>query len=508
MSGSMLIGTVLATVALIDALVGFTVAVPGVVRIAAGGVRRASGSRAARALVVLVCLGLAAPVGAADLSLSDLSVAAEEITARVSPAVVQILSTGYMAGAGGSEASDLLDRTESTGSGVIVDSSGYIVTNAHVVAGARRIRVVLSPELAERDGQSILTGPGERVGAQLVGIDRETDLAVIRVQRRDLPALEFGDSDGLRQGELVFALGSPRGLMNSVSMGVVSATARQLGPDHPMVYIQTDAAINPGNSGGPLVDAEGRIVGINTLILSGSGGSEGLGFAAPSNIVRAIYEQLRESGRIRRGTIGVHAQTINPSLSDAFGLDRTWGVILGDVFPDGPADRAGLLPGDIVVSLNGKPMENGRQLDVNVYRQPIGQSVAVIVDRGGEQKPFRVEVTERTETSYQFDELVSPERNLVTGLGILALDVDDEILRLLPPLREPGGVLVANRAWGTVAPDEHSLQPGDVIHEAAGRRVRRVEELRAAVESVPIGSPVGLRIERSGKLLLLAIERR
>jgi serine protease Do len=457
---------------------------------------------------ILLPLVLATTAGAEDLSLANLSGAAEGITERVSPSVVQILSTGYMAGAGGSEASDLLDRLESTGSGVIVDPSGYIVTNAHVVAGARRIRVVLSPALADRSGESILTGPGERVGAQLVGLDRETDLAVIRIQRRDLPALEFADSDELRQGQLVFALGSPRGLMNSVSMGVVSATARQLGPDHPMVYVQTDATINPGNSGGPLVDVQGRIVGINTLILTDSGGSEGLGFAAPSNIVRAIYEQLREGGRVRRGTIGVSAQTINPSLAEAFGLDRTWGVILGDVFPGGPADRAGLLAGDIVVSVDGKPMENGRQLDVNIYRRTIGQSVPVVVERGGAEKSIRVEVTERTESSYRFEELVSPERNLVTRLGILGLAIDSEIVDLLPPLREPAGVLVVNRAWGGVTMDEYSLQPGDVIHEAAGRRVRNVEDLRDAVESAPSGSPVGLRVERAGQLMFLAVERR
>jgi serine protease Do len=296
--------------------------------------------------------------------------------------------------------------------------------------------------------------------------------------------------------------------MNSVSMGVVSATARQLGPDHPMVYIQTDASINPGNSGGPLVDASGRIVGINTLILSGGGGSEGLGFAAPSNIVRAIYEQLREGGRVRRGAIGVRAQTITPEIGEAFGLNRTWGALLGDVYPDGPADRAGLLPGDIVLSLNGKPMENGRQLEVNVYRQPIGKSVSMEVQRGGEAKSFRVEVTERTDKVYKFEELVSPEHNLIPGLGILALDVDDEVRELLPPLRKSGGVLVANRAWSATAPHEHGLHPGDVIHEAAGRIVRDLDGLKAAIGTVPVGSPIGLQVERGGKLLYLAIERR
>ncbi len=239
--------------------------------------------------------------------------------------------------------------------------TGYIVTNAHVVQGAHRVQVqVQSPR---REGQRSVLRPRPRLlTARIVAVDEETDLAVLKVDEAGLPAVTLADSDTVHPGQIVLAFGSPLGLDSSVTMGVVSAVARQLEADDPMIYIQTDASINPGNSGGPLVDAEGRVIGINTLILSQSGGNEGLGFAAPSNIVRHVFEQVRRFGRVRRGQIGVRAQTITPALAEGLSLTRDWGVVLGDVFPDGPAAKAGLQVGDVVETLDGKPMENGRQL--------------------------------------------------------------------------------------------------------------------------------------------------
>ena len=199
----------------------------------------------------------------------------------------------------------MLER--SSGSGVIVDPDGYIVTNAHVVERATRIEVELPlAATGSAPGSSILRRRGRMVGAQVVAIDHETDIAVLKVEAKGLPVLPFGDSEALRPGQIVLAFGSPLGLESSVTMGVVSAVARQLTPEDPMIYIQTDAPINPGNSGGALVDTEGRLVGINTLIYSQSGGNEGIGFAAPSNIVRNVFAQIRKTGRVRRGEIGVH----------------------------------------------------------------------------------------------------------------------------------------------------------------------------------------------------------
>jgi serine protease Do len=224
------------------------------------------------------------------------------LSETVGPAVVQIIATGYTPlQQGDAPGTGLLTRRSGVGSGVIMDPDGYIITNLHVIEGAGRIRVRLPIPVDEaQPGQSILKPEGKIVGAQIVGVDRETDLAVLKVQERNLPALDLADSDEVRTGQLVFAFGSPMGLDNSVTMGIVSAVARQLRPEDPMIYIQTDATINPGNSGGPLVNAEGKIVGINTLILSLSGGSEGIGFAAPSNIVRNVFQQIKLSGYVRQ----------------------------------------------------------------------------------------------------------------------------------------------------------------------------------------------------------------
>jgi len=449
----------------------------------------------------------ARPAGAQSPgALAGLSDSLEAMAGRVGPAVVQIFSEGWTAGAGYSPES-LLEREQSTGSGVVLSADGYIVTNRHVVAGARRVRVLIPPPPDRPEGRrSILRERGPLLGAQIVGTDEETDLAVLKVPATDLPFLKFADSDRVRQGQIVFAFGSPLGLPNSVSMGIVSSTARQLGPDDPMIYIQTDAPINPGNSGGPLVDAQGEVVGINTLIFTQSGGSEGLGFAAPSNIVASVVRQIRESGRVRRGEIGVHAQTVTPGLSKALGLGRSWGVIVGDVRPDSPAERAGLRVGDVIASLDGKTMENARQLDVNLYGRPVGTRVTLGVERDGDLKTFDVEVVERKESALRFTDLVTPERNLIPELGILALDLDPEIRKLLPVLRQRTGVLVAARAVDALPGD--GFLPGDVVHALNGRPVQSLEALRQEIRSVPAGEPVALHVERAGRMLYVSLHRR
>jgi serine protease Do len=272
---------------------------------------------------------------------------------------------------------------------VIVDPDGYILTNAHVVRGAQRLRVELPTPPA---GRSILAARSRTVSAQLVGIDVETDLAVLRVEERNLPTVAFADSDAVSAGQLVLAFGSPLGLSNSVTLGVVSAVARQLEPESPMIYLQTDAPINPGSSGGALVDVQGRLVGINTLIMSQAGGNEGVGFAAPSNIARAVFEQIRKSGYVRRGEIGVRAQTITPVLAAGLGLDRTAGAIVADVRPGSTAAKMDIRPGDLVLALDGKPIENGRQLHVSLYRHVVGEVITLDILRDGQTMKFPVAV--------------------------------------------------------------------------------------------------------------------
>ena len=438
--------------------------------------------------------------------LRDVSGAFEALAERVNPAVVQVFSASYAPGQGLVTSTGLITNQRSTGSGVILDPDGYIVTNAHVVAGARRLQVMLATEVDDLpDGASILQPRGRLIGAQLVGIDRETDLAVLKANETGLPFLQFGDSDELRQGQLVFAFGSPLGLENSVSTGVVSATARQLRPEDPMIYVQTDAPINPGNSGGPLVDARGLLVGINTLILSQSGGSEGLGFAAPSNIVRNVFDQIKKTGRVRRGEIGVRAQTISPALARGLDLPREWGVVLSDVYPGGPGDEAGLHIGDVILALDGKTMENGRQFQVNLYRRAVGETVTLQIQRGLDVSEYVVRVAERPNDPDRFRDMVNPETNLVEELGILAIDYSPEIASKLPGLRKRSGVVVAARSVQAMNYQAEGLLPGDVIHAVNRLPVAALSELRASLARLRAGDPIVLQVNRRGELLFITL---
>jgi serine protease Do len=452
-------------------------------------------------LAWLLPVAAAAQVAAPARGVSDLGSLSRDLQAlsdRIKPAVVQVLITGY------APADGQLVKQRASGSGVILDPDGYVITNAHVVQGARRVQVALAGLASGPPGaRSILKAPGRVVGAVVVGTDVETDLAVLKVDEKGLPVLAFGDSEALRPGELVLAFGSPLGLENSVTLGVVSAVARQVRPEDRMIYVQTDASINPGNSGGPLVDVQGRVVGINTFIYSQSGGSEGIGFAAPSNIVRNVFDQIRRTGRVHRGEIGVRVQTVTPALAAGLGLRQDWGVVLSDVPPDGAAARAGLRIGDLVLKLDGKVMENARQLEVDLYPRVPGGSVSLEVLRGAERLPFVVTVAERPGDPERFADRVTPERNSVARLGVLALDLDEAVALLLPPLRARAGVVVAT-ADGRSGRDP--LQPGDVIYSVNQEPVTGVEGLRQVLDRIRPGAPVVLKVERGGELRFLVIE--
>ncbi len=436
-------------------------------------------------------------------ALSSLSGEFEQIAQKVSPAIVQILATGYTPGA--SAHANALNRQRSTGSGVILDANGYIVTNAHVVDGARRIQVVLSePAAKAAPRKSILKPRGRAIGAQLVGLDRETDLAVLRIDETSLPVMLLGNSDTVRKGQIVLAFGSPLGLENSVTMGVVSSVARQLRPEDPMIYIQTDAPINPGNSGGPLVSTGGEVIGINTLIFSQGGGSEGIGFAAPSNIVHAVFESIRAHGYVRRGEIGADVQTITPVIAAALELPAVGHIIVADVTPHGPADVAGLRVGDIILRLDNRTMENGRQFEVNLYRRGIGEAVLVEIQRGVVNKTISVAVRERPDDPDRFSELVSPERNLIPKLGLLGLDLNNTVLNMLPPLRINSGVVVANQT--NLAYEGEAFQPGDVIHSVNNEAVTSVEDLKRIVDGLGTFMPVVAQVERVGKMKYVSFE--
>jgi serine protease Do len=444
------------------------------------------------------------PRGGGDVrALDELSASFERIADRVSPSVVQIFTSGYSVGSG---PWGVVAKQAGGASGVVIDSAGYIVTNAHVVHRARRIQVQLAAAVEPPGSpQSFLRPQGGRVEAQLVGVDMTTDLALLKIPVSGLPVLELGDSDMLRQGQVVLAFGSPLGLGNTVTMGVVSAVAREIKADDVMVYVQTDAPINPGNSGGPLVDSEGRVVGINTLILSQSGGSEGVGLAIPSNIVCPIVEQLRENGRVHRGVIEMQVQNVTPTMAAALRLPQSWGVIVSDIAPNGPADEAGLRIGDLILSIDGKVMDNIRQFGIGLYRHVTDSKVTLVVLRGTERLTFKVPVIERPDDPGRFLDMVDPKKNLVPELDLLAVDLTDSFLAAVEPPRKKGGVLVAGMS-ADAAPPADRFQPGDIIYSVNGTEVNSLSELRAAVAGMKDGDPVVVQIERQGLLTFVTFE--
>jgi len=467
--------------------------------------------KAVRLCLIVVALLAGAPRSpaqtSAGLNLENLSAGVRSLVDRVAPSVVHIVASGY-APAPQAAGGTALASQVSGGSGMIVDSAGYILTNHHVVKGARRVQIVLG---GERSGSapaaSVLKSQPRMRDAEIIGVDEETDLALLKIDETDMPTLAFADSDDVRPGELVLAFGSPLGLRSSVSLGIISSSARQLEPESPMIYLQTDAAVNPGNSGGPLVNAEGLVVGINTLILSQSGGSEGVGFAAPSNIALHVYGQLREDGRVIRGEIGAAAQTITPELVEGLGLKQDWGALLGDVTPSGPAYIAGLRTGDIALSLDGKPMENGRQMHVNLYSRRIGDVVKIRALRGEQTLEFNVAVLERENDPTRLAGLVNQEKHWVRRLGVLALTLDSKLASMVPDLRKSAGVVVGARsAQGPRSSAE--FEAGDIIFEVNTKPTPSLEELRAALGDIePNGTAVFL-IQRgtSTRYLAFAVE--
>jgi serine protease Do len=433
--------------------------------------------------VLLLASAVALP-GAEDIK--TLNDALVRLSERLTPSVVQISGEGFTASG------------RNTGSGVILSSEGHIVTNAHVVTGLQRIEVTLAAPRAEG---SILRPRGRSLPAKLVGIDRETDLAVIRIEpEAALPAVRLADSDAIRQGQLVLALGNPFGFDNSVSFGVISAVARQLAPDQPMVYIQTDATINPGNSGGPMIDMEGNVVGINALIFSQSGGSEGIGFAIPSNIVRNVTGQIISNGGVTRGEVGIDAQTITPALARALGLRHEAGVVIADVQPGGPAHSSALEIGDVIVALDGKPMENARQLQVNLYSKPIRSLIELDIDRKGQRLKKSVAVLERRDDPERFAAMMNRETGTVRKLGFVGIPLDLKVRTIMPGLRQPDGVLVALPLTQAGA-----LKPGDIIYTVNNRRVATLADVQAAVENTKAGEVVVLQMERQGKLRFIEV---
>jgi serine protease Do len=449
----------------------------------------------------------AAPTETKSDAMHEMSTAFQNLAKRVSPAIVEVMVTGYgSADEDDPSASSAVGRERSLGAGIIVESDGYIITNYHVVKGADRVRVVLTPPASEVSQPfALLRSHGRILPAKVVGFSKQIDLAVLKVEATGLPTIPIGRYEQLQKGQIVLAFGSPEGLENSVSFGLISSVLRQPDPNSPMVYIQTDAAINPGNSGGPLMDLDGNMVGIDTFIYTKSGGNEGIGFAIPSGIVRYAYEQIRKYGRVRRRTIGADLQSLTPDLAQGLGLSTETGVIVSDVLPDSFAERAGLKIKDVIVSIDGLPVDNVPLLVLSLYMKGANKTVSLQVLRGDKKLDVVVPVYEPKNEPDQLSELADPSKDLIPRLGIVGLTVSADVTSLLGDLRIPSGVVVASLVADQLAVDS-GLAVGDVIHSLKGTEITSVDNLRKAFNNLKPGEAATMQVERGGRLTYVSFE--
>ncbi|GLI38789.1 DegQ family serine endoprotease [Geobacter hydrogenophilus] len=382
---------------------------------------------------------------------------------------------------------DMPDREmkqQSLGSGIIIDKDGYIVTNNHVVDNAEEIKVKLSD--------------GREFKAKVIGRDSKSDLALIKISSpfRNLPVLPLGDSDKMRVGDWVLAVGNPFGLEHTVTQGIISATGRVIGSGPYDNFLQTDAPINPGNSGGPLVNLKGEVIGINTAIVPGG---QGLGFAIPSSMAKMVLKQLQEKGKVVRGWLGVTIQTVTPDLAASFGLKEAKGALVSDVMEGGPAAKGGIRRGDIILSFDGKNVKDSMELPRIVAETPVGKEVDVTVLREGKEVHCRVRVEELTEQKIAA-QTEAPTQNF----GMKFVDITPKVRQQLG-IKEKTGVVVAGVEPGSIA-DDAGIQAGDLIKEVNRKPVRNLAELSSALEKAGKGQPVLLLLNRRGQTFYVTLE--
>jgi serine protease Do len=439
--------------------------------------------------------------------LKDYDEAIDQVAERAMQSVVKIEVTGYgVPEDSKDQGQQSLVRERSIGSGVIVDPDGYIITNNHVIAGALRIRVIIAPATVELvSGNTQLHNPQRVYEAQLIGAVHYADLALIKIEEKGLPFIPLPEQFHFRLGQTVVAIGAPEGLDHTVTKGIISAVGRQPEVDRPMVYVQTDAPINPGNSGGPLIDRNGNLVGINTFIVSSGGGSEGLGFAIPEPLVRAVYHELREHGMVPNVTIGAHAQSITPALAAGLKLPQDWGVILSDTDPNGPAAAAGLRSKDIVTSIDGLPVDSLPKYTAFLYIHKRGTPLSMGILRDG--KPLTIAVTPVNAPPLidNLSDLVNPTKDLIAPLGIFVTDLKHSEIGVMLNLRSDSGVLVIGLLGGEPA-TAADLATGDVIRAINGVPLENSEQLRQILAGLKPGDAVALEVERQSVLQYVAFE--
>lgn len=373
-------------------------------------------------------------------------------------------------------------KQRSQGTGFIVDREGFIVTNNHVVENADKIKVKLA------DGQEFDADP--------VGRDPNTDLALIRIKgAKNLAPLELGDSDALKVGSWVVAIGSPFGLEQTVTAGIVSAKGRVIGSGPYDDFIQTDASINPGNSGGPLFNMNGEVVGINTAIIASG---QGIGFAIPVNLAKGIVAQLKSSGEVTRGWLGVGIQDLTPELAEYYKINKDKGVLVTEVYPGDPADKGGIKVKDVIVSVDGKPVHTGRELSRTIAELPVGKQAAITLIRDGQEKTVQVKLAKRSEDVERHAMRPGGPKGEKGGdLGIQVTELTPEIAEQAGLPEDEKGVVVIDVTAGSKA-EKAGLREGDLIKEINRQTVVKIEDFRGQLAKIKDAETVQLLIRRGG----------
>jgi serine protease Do len=367
------------------------------------------------------------------------------------------------------------------GSGFIVSKDGHILTNAHVIEGASEVQVRLSDT--------------REFSAEVIGSDRRTDVAVVKIDAQDLPVVTIGDPSTTRVGEWVAAIGAPFGLDNTVTSGIVSAMSRTLPSDSFVPFIQTDVAVNPGNSGGPLFNMNGEVIGINTQIYSRTGGYMGLSFAIPIDVAMYVRDELVVHGKVTRGRIGVGVQPVNAALAESFGLEKAEGALISQVEPDSPAAKAKLRSGDVILSWNGEAIDDANGLPMAVASTKPGEKATMEVWRDGRKREMRITVGETPSDEFQ---AASGNAKPQGKLGVAVRELDEQEAERLGT----DGGLVVERADGAAA--RAGVQPGDVILGVNGTSVTSVDELRAAVDTA--GKRAAVLVQRGEARIFVPVQ--
>ena len=434
------------------------------------------------------------------------------IVEKVAPSVVTVFTTQTVSRPASAFSDDILRQffggrlpsqgkqtLQGLGSGVIVSPDGYILTANHVVSGAEEIMVGLGIDL-------------RKFKAKKVGTDSGTDVALLKIDDKNLPAIMFADSDKARAGDIVLAVGNPFGLRQTVTMGIISAVGRGgMGIVDYENFIQTDAAINMGNSGGALVDTEGRLLGINSAILTRTGGNQGVGFAIPSNLAREVMQSLREKGRVVRGYIGATVQPLTPELADAMKLKgQQTGALVGELEPNAPAAKAGVKTGDLITIVNGKKVSDARELRLMIGSMPPGTKVQIGVNRDGQTKTFDVQLAEMPAGAAQEgaesapEESPEPEKTTVFG-GVGVTNVTDDIRTALNLPKDVQGAVIADIDADSTAA-KAGLREGDVILEVNKQPVKNAKDLVAISKKLKPNEKILMRVYSQGRSGYVALE--